>query len=80
MILFDANTLATYRTFFGSDHEVEYGGRRFLWSGQAEPAGVLAGGVYEAASTEKVWGSNLTYIGSIISAKPKFCGPSIPQV
>jgi SAM-dependent methyltransferase len=48
MILFDVNTLATYRAFFGADHEVQRGGRRFLWSGQARPDEVVPGAIYEA--------------------------------
>jgi SAM-dependent methyltransferase len=35
LLLFDVNTLRTYRGFFAETEEFERGGRRFVWSGQA---------------------------------------------
>lgn len=35
LLLFDVNTLRTYREFFAEREELERGGRRFVWSGQA---------------------------------------------
>jgi len=35
MLMFDLNTLETYRTFFSTRLEVEVGGRRLVWSGLA---------------------------------------------
>jgi len=37
LILFDANTLRMYRTFFGETMVVERGGMRLVWEGQAAP-------------------------------------------
>jgi SAM-dependent methyltransferase len=41
VVIFDSNTLTTYRTFFGEHVEVEANGRRLIWNGrtggQAEP-------------------------------------------
>ncbi|HEX8688696.1 MAG TPA: class I SAM-dependent methyltransferase [Solirubrobacterales bacterium] len=35
LLLFDVNTLRTYREFFAETEEIERAGRRFVWSGQA---------------------------------------------
>jgi len=35
LLLFDVNTLRTFREFFAETEELERGGRRFVWSGQA---------------------------------------------
>jgi SAM-dependent methyltransferase len=52
VLLFDLNTLATYRSFFSTDSVVEGNGRRLLWEGQMSPEdiapGVLATVRYEA--------------------------------
>ena len=48
IVVFDVNTLATYRDFFGADHEVERNGRSFVWSGQMSPAEVAPGAICEA--------------------------------
>jgi SAM-dependent methyltransferase len=53
VLLFDANTLATYRSFFSTSFVVEEGGKRLLWEGrmsadEIEP-GLLATARFEAA-------------------------------
>jgi len=35
LLVFDLNTLLTYRTFFAERHVVEHGGRRLVWQGEA---------------------------------------------
>jgi SAM-dependent methyltransferase len=47
-IVFDVNTLTTYKTFFSSEHVVENGGRRFVWRGQMSAEDVTPGSVSEA--------------------------------
>lgn len=37
LLMFDVNTLEAYRTFFAEVQEVERGGRRLIWRGQASP-------------------------------------------
>ena len=37
ILIFDANTLNTYRTDFAETFEIESGGTRFLWRGEASP-------------------------------------------
>jgi SAM-dependent methyltransferase len=49
IVLFDVNTLATYRTFFSEEHVVEHGGRRFVWQGQMAAADVVPGSISQAA-------------------------------
>ncbi len=34
LLLFDVNTLETFRTFFAEDEVIERGGRRYVWTGQ----------------------------------------------
>ncbi|HEU4392568.1 MAG TPA: class I SAM-dependent methyltransferase [Solirubrobacterales bacterium] len=36
-LVFDVNTLMTFQTFFCSEHVVEHGGRRMVWSGELSP-------------------------------------------
>jgi SAM-dependent methyltransferase len=48
VVVFDANTLTTYRDFFGAKHESEFGGRRFVWTGQVEESQLRAGATCEA--------------------------------
>jgi SAM-dependent methyltransferase len=49
-LIFDSNTLTTYRTFFGERVEVEANGRRLIWNGQtggrAEP-GQISESIFE---------------------------------
>src|SRR3954452_22729191 len=51
LLLFDALTLKTARTFFASDFAVERGGKRFRWRGETPPdqvrPGVVGGGRLE---------------------------------
>jgi SAM-dependent methyltransferase len=46
--LFDVNTLATYRTFFCSEHVVEEQGKHLVWQGQMSPDEVSPGSISEA--------------------------------
>jgi ubiquinone/menaquinone biosynthesis C-methylase UbiE len=48
VVLFDLNTLATYRAFFGSEHVVERNGKRLVWQGQMSVADILPGSINEA--------------------------------
>lgn len=48
LALFDVNTLAAYRAFWGNETVVEEKGRRFVWTGQAPSGGVQSGAIYEA--------------------------------
>lgn len=48
IVLFDVNTLATYRTFFSGRFAREEGERRFVWEGQMSPLGLAPGGISEA--------------------------------
>jgi len=48
VVLFDVNTVTTYRGFFSSEHVVEEKGRRLVWQGQMEPQGVAPGSISEA--------------------------------
>ncbi len=48
MVVFDLNTLATYRTFFSSEHAVEVNGKRLIWRGQMSAAEVSPGSISEA--------------------------------
>lgn len=47
-VLFDVNTLTTYRTFFATDHVVEHGGRRMIWSGLASADAITPDSIFEA--------------------------------
>jgi SAM-dependent methyltransferase len=48
IVLFDINTLATYRAFFSDEHVVEEGGRSFVWTGQTAAEDVVPGSINEA--------------------------------
>lgn len=48
VVLFDVNTLATYRDFFSSEEVVERDGRRFVWRGQMSADEVEPGSICEA--------------------------------
>ena len=48
IVLFDVNTLAAYRSFFGEEVVVERDGRRFVWHGLASATCALPGSVFEA--------------------------------
>jgi SAM-dependent methyltransferase len=37
LLMFDVNTLHSYRTFFAETEQVEQGGRRLIWRGQGTP-------------------------------------------
>jgi SAM-dependent methyltransferase len=47
LLMFDLNTLQTYRTFFAETDTVERDGRRLVWRGQA-PADAAPGSISEA--------------------------------
>jgi SAM-dependent methyltransferase len=47
LLMFDVNTLGTYRGFFAETHVVERDGQRLIWRGQTSPK-VPAGSVCEA--------------------------------
>jgi SAM-dependent methyltransferase len=48
VVLFDVNTLATYRTFFSEEIVREEVGRKFLWQGQSSSGEVAPGEIVEA--------------------------------
>jgi SAM-dependent methyltransferase len=48
ILLFDANALAAYRTFFSSEVIREEGGKRFIWKGRAFSHDVGPGAIVEA--------------------------------
>lgn len=48
ILLFDLNTLLTYKTFFCETHVREVEGQRFVWRGAMEPDSVVPGSVCEA--------------------------------
>jgi ubiquinone/menaquinone biosynthesis C-methylase UbiE len=48
IVLFDVNTISTYRSFFSSEYVVEENGRRLVWQGQMSPEEVAPGTVSEA--------------------------------
>lgn len=48
ILLFDVNTLATYRTFFSSEHVVEQNGRRMIWQGLMSATAVVPASINEA--------------------------------
>jgi SAM-dependent methyltransferase len=50
LLMFDVNTLQTYRTFFAEEHRVERRGRRLIWRGQGSvdaPAGSISEARFE---------------------------------
>jgi hypothetical protein len=48
VVLFDVNTLATYRTFFSEEIAREEEGQKFLWKGQSSSGEVGPGATSEA--------------------------------
>lgn len=48
VVVFDMNTLDTYRTFFSEEVRVEENGRRLVWSGRAKPEATYPGAIAEA--------------------------------
>jgi ubiquinone/menaquinone biosynthesis C-methylase UbiE len=58
IVLFDINTLVTYRTFFSKEIVVEDKGRRMVWQGQLTPEevspGVLAEASFDAVGEEGI--------------------------
>lgn len=48
LLMFDVNTLLSYRTFFGEEEVVESKGRRLIWRGQT-PADAAPGSICEAS-------------------------------
>jgi len=48
VVLFDANTLSTYRVFFTTETVVERDGRRLVWRGLMSPDEISPGSVSEA--------------------------------
>jgi SAM-dependent methyltransferase len=51
LLIFDTNTLGTYRSFFGEEIELEINGRRLLWHGRSSAefaSGSIAEAVFEA--------------------------------
>lgn len=48
VVLFDVNTLATYRTFFSDEIERQEEGRKFLWRGKSSSGDVAPGAISEA--------------------------------
>lgn len=53
VVVFDLNTLATYRTFFSAEHVVEQDGRQFVWTGQMSPDEIAPGSISQARFEEK---------------------------
>jgi SAM-dependent methyltransferase len=47
LVMFDANTVRTYRTFFAERQVVERDGKKLIWEGQASPD-AAPGGIYES--------------------------------
>ncbi len=48
IVLFDMNTISTYRVFFSSEYVVEENGRQLVWQGQMSPDEVTPGSISEA--------------------------------
>lgn len=48
IVLFDLNTIRTYREFFAEEVVVEHGGRRLIWRGSAAAGTLPPGSVFEA--------------------------------
>jgi SAM-dependent methyltransferase len=48
VVLFDLNTIATYRSFFSREIAVEEKGRSFVWQGQMSPEEIVPGSISEA--------------------------------
>ncbi len=55
LLMFDTNTLQTYRTFFAEEVEMEINGRRLLWHGRSTPdaePGSIAEAIFEVEPLE----------------------------
>jgi hypothetical protein len=55
LLMFDVNTLSTYRTFFGEEEVVERDGRRLIWRGRTPPdapPGSICEASFEVESAE----------------------------
>jgi SAM-dependent methyltransferase len=48
VLIFDLNTVLTYRTFFAQRHDVKVRQRHLVWSGRNDPASFVPGGFAEA--------------------------------
>jgi hypothetical protein len=48
IVVFDVNTLTTYRTFFSSDHAVEVNGQTLVWKGLMSGKEIAPGSINEA--------------------------------
>ena len=48
VIVFDVNTLLSYRGFWSGEFAVEHAGKRFTWTGHGSPDGMVSGSVFEA--------------------------------
>jgi hypothetical protein len=48
VLVFDVNTLTTYRTFFGREMVREHNGHRLVWKGLVRPHAVVPGVIAEA--------------------------------
>ncbi len=48
IVVFDLNTLATYRTLFSAEHSVDVGGRTMTWSGLMAGREIAPGSISEA--------------------------------
>lgn len=48
VVLFDLNTLESYRTYFADEFRVEHDGRAMTWSGRVEPTRAEVGMIAEA--------------------------------
>ena len=48
IIVFDVNTLTTYRTFFSTDHSVEVDGQTLVWKGLMSGKEIAPGSINEA--------------------------------
>jgi SAM-dependent methyltransferase len=49
VVLFDVNTLTSYRSFFAEETVIERGGRSFVWRGLAATADSPPGSIFEAS-------------------------------
>ncbi len=58
VVLFDVNTLAAYRSFFGEEVVVERDGRRFVWRGLGSAVEDSPGSTFEASFDGKGVGVN----------------------
>jgi len=61
IVLFDVNTLVTYRNFFSNEIVVEGQGRKLVWKGQQTPADI-APGMFAEARFDSPGDSELTHV------------------